>query len=712
MLSERSIPCGDGGGLRECVGVCCCTHHPGSDACRRPDAVGIVATGGAVVDHYFLRCACVIALCGPAAFNIVVAETSQTSSAAPAGPNDDSLDEIVVVANRAPEPLSKIGNSVTVLDQAAITASQLTVVSDLLQQTPGLTVARDGGVGQLTSVFIRGADSDQTAVVIDGVLMNDPSAPGGGYNFANLLTSDISRIEILRGAQSTLYGSQAMGGVINIETAEPTSPLGGGGTAEGGSHNTGYLTTNVGGKNQEWMWRVSGFWYGTSGIPAFDEQYGGTRLCASQIGGGTGLLRYDFTPDLQLDLRGYYTQARTDFDGFDTPTGNLGDDNEYGNNDQILGYAGLTLHSPDRTLANRIAFQYTYTNTRNYDPNAPANYGSPTTETFYGIGTNQREEYQGTWEMTPTVQAVFGAQHERSTIDTLSPEFPPVPPPLENYATIDSGYAQLQAQVAAGLTLTAGERYDRHSVYGGHADSQLAAAWVLNDGRTILRASFGQGFKAPSLYQLYSDYGNPALRPELAQSWDAGVEQHAWDGRLQLSATYFQTNSRDLIEFFDCTTPAGLCATDPYGYYANIARALARGVELQGALNATDRLSVAFNYTYTYTADKSPGSPTYDQELLRRPEDAANASVTYRWSSQWSTSAVARYAGPSFDEADTGGEVKLGGYVLLDLRTSYKLRERLELYARVENTTGKHYETAHEYGTLGRVAYAGVRANF
>ena len=359
-------------------------------------------------------------------------------------------------------------------------------------------------------------------------------------------------------------------------------------------------------------------------------------MCASQIGGGTGLLRYEFTPDLQLDLRGYYTQARTDFDGFDTPTGNFGDDNEYGMNDQILGYAGLTLHSPDRTLTNRIAFQYTYTNTRNYDPDAPANYGSPTTETFYGIGTNQREEYQGTWKLTPGVQAVFGAQHERSTIDTLSPEFPPVPPPLVNAATIDSGYAQLQAQVAAGLTLTAGERYDHHSVYGGHEDSQLAAAWVLNDSHTILRASFGQGFKAPSLYQLYSDYGNPALRPELAQSWDAGIERHAWNGRLQLSATYFQTNSRDLIEFFDCTMPAGLCATDPYGYYANIARALARGAELQAAFNATAQLSLALNYTYTYTADRSPGSPTYGQELLRRPEDAANASATYRWSSKWS----------------------------------------------------------------------------
>ncbi len=681
------------------------TRGPRLDVRRGPRSVVI---GGAVLNHHRLGRACAVACCAPFTIHIAGAQV-----APPAAPGDESLNEIVVVANREPEPLSRIGNSVTVLDQTAITASQFTVVSDLLQTTPGLTVSRNGGVGQFTSVFIRGAESDQTMVVIDGVPMNDPSAPGAGYNFANLLTGDVARIEILRGAQSTLYGSQAIGGVINIVTAEPTDPLGGGVTAEGGSHDTGYLTTNVGGKSEDWMWRVSGFWNGTSGIPAFDEQYGGTRLCASQIGGGTGLLRYDFTQDLQLDLRGYYTQARTDFDGFDTPTGNFGDDNEYAKNDQILGYAGLTLHSPDHAFTNRLAFQYTYTNTRNYDPNAPANYGSPSTETFYGIGGNQREEYQGTWEPMPRVQAVFGAQHERSTIDTLSPEFPPVPPPLENEVTIDSGYVQLQTQAAAGLTLTAGERYDHHSVYGGHSDSQLAAAWVLNDGRTILRASFGQGFKAPSLYQLYSDYGNPALRPELAQSWDAGIERHAWDGRLQLSATYFQSNSRDLIEFFDCTTTAGLCATDPYGYYANIARALARGVELQGALQTNDQLSFALNYTYTYTSDRSPGSPTYDEELLRRPEDAANASMTYRWSSKWSANAASRYAGPSFDDnSSTGAEVKLGGYVLFDLRTSYQLRDRIELYARVENAAGRHYETAYQYGTLGRVAYAGLRASF
>ncbi len=625
--------------------------------------------------------------------------------------SDASFDEVVVVANRMPEPLSKIGNSVTVLDAGAIKTSQEPVVADLLAQTPGLTFARTGGVGQPTSVFIRGAESGQTVVVIDGVQLNDPSTTGGGFDFQNLMTGDISRIEILRGAQSTLYGSQAIGGVINIVTAEPTAPLGAGLTAEGGSHDTGYGNASVGGKSDALMWRLSGNWYGTRGISSFDERLGGKLPNTSQIGGGSGRLRYDFTPELQVDFRGYYTQARTAFDGFDTPSFALGDDNEYGKSDQVLGYAGITLKSPDHAFTNRVAFQYTNTETRQYDPDAPANYFSPSTETFYGIGRNMREEYQGIWEISPRFQAVFGAQHERSTISTDSPAFDySGPDPLVNSATIDSGYAQLQGEVLAGLTLTAGGRYDKHDVFGGHSTGQFAAAWAINDGRTLLRASFGQGFKAPSLYQLYSNYGNRELRPEQANSWDAGIEQHVWDGRAVLSATYFSRDSSNLIGFFDCITPGPLCAAEPFGYYVNIARAAAHGVELQAAVNPGDALELSANYTLTDTEDRSPGAATYGNELPRRPKNAANVLATYRWPPRLSTTIGARYGGRSFD--DTANTVALGGYVLLDLKVSYAIMDRLEVYGRVDNATDKHYETAYRYGTYGRVAFAGLRANF
>lgn len=663
------------------------------------------------MNYRLLRFAFTGALC--ASFCLSIAQAD--SNAAQADTNGGSFDEIVVVANRAPEPLSKVGNSVTVLNDDAIKESQQTTVASLLAQTPGVTFARAGGVGQPTSVFIRGAESGQTVVVIDGVQLNDPSTTGGGFDFENLLTGGISRIEILRGAQSTLYGSQAIGGVINIVTGEPNGPFGGSVTAEGGSHDTGYVTANVGGKGDALLWRLSGNWYGSSGIPTFDARLGGKRLSASQIGGGSGQMRYDFSPDLQLDVRGYYSQARADFDGFDTPNAtppfSFGDDNEYGKTNQLLGYAGLTLKSPDRTFTNRVALQYTNSETRNFDPNAPANEFSPSTETFYGIGRNQREEYQGTWEITPRYQLVFGAQHERSTIQTDSPAFDySGPMPLDNAASIDSGYAQLQGEVIPGLTLTAGGRYDRHDVYGGHGTGQVAGAWAVNDGRTLLRASFGQGFKAPSLYQLYSNYGDKTLQPEQANSWDTGVEQHAWDGRLVLSATYFNLDSRDLITFLDCTTPRPLCATEPFGNYANVARAAAHGVELQAAANPNDALALTANYTLTDTQDRSLGSSTYGNELARRPKNTANFLATYRWPSRLSTAVGARYGGRSFDDA--ANAIALGGYVLLDLKVSYAIGSRLEVYGRIDNATDKHYESAYQYGTYGRVGFAGVRATF
>jgi vitamin B12 transporter len=454
------------------------------------------------------------------------------------------------------------------------------------------------------------------------------------------------------------------------------------------------------------MWRVAGSYYGSSGIPCFDQYLGGRRDCASQIGDGAAQVRYDVSPGLQLDLRGYLVSSRTDFDGYDTPTGEFGDDREYGKIQQGIGYAGLTWRSPDHALTHRLSVQYTGSETREFDPDAPANYGYPTTETFYGFGRNIREEYQGTWKLSDAGQVVFGAQNEHSTINTVSP-FSPF---LGAGVVVDSGYAQAQYEILQGLTLTAGGRYDHHDVYGGHGTGQFAAAWVLPDRDTVLRASFGQGFKAPALYQLYSSYGNRALRPEAANSWDAGLEHHLLQGRLVASATYFQRTSRDLISFFDCFTPSPLCATEPFGYYANIARSFARGVELVGALKATDRLSLTANYTWMNAEDRSQGSATYGNELPRRPAETGNAAVSYSWPFQLSTELALRYAAASFDDA--ANQIRLGGYVLFDFRTSLAISDHLQVYARVENLTDRHYEVAYQYGTFRRSAYIGARASF
>ena len=617
--------------------------------------------------------------------------------------------EVVVTATRYPLPIDQIGQSVTVLTTQDLRLDQETNVSDILARTPGVSFSRNGGPGETTSLTIRGAESAQTVVLIDGVKVNDPTDPGAGYDFANLITGDISRIEVLRGAQSTLYGSEAIGGVVNIITAEPTKPLEGDAQVEGGSFGTGYAKVGIGGKEDRFDWRIGAYYNSTDGVSAFDKAFGGKEDDGFHTAGVSARFRYDLTPTLQFDQRAYFTASRNEFDGFDNPTFTFGDDAEFGRTQQVVEYTGLNLSLFDGRLKNRLAFEYDGSDRRNEDPEQ-----ADTKFTFLAQGRATTVEYEGTYAIAPGYQMVFGAQSERSTINAQSPyyilNFGDLP--TKANVTDTSGYGQLTGEVIPGLTLTGGVRYDGNSSFGDHVTGQASAAYKLDDGNTILRASFGQGFKAPSLYQLYSEYGNGALRPETSNAWDAGIEQRFFSGRMVLQATYFGRETKNLIDFVNCPGPDPLCPSHLvfFGVYDNVARAEAEGIELQGTWRATDRLTVTANYTFDDTEDRSPGSDEADKQLARRPKNSANLDAGYLWPIKLRTDVAVRYAGDSFD--DDAHAVLLKSYTLLDLRAAYPLRDNLELYGRIENLTDQHYETTYQYGTLGRAAYGGVRVTF
>jgi len=644
----------------------------------------------------YLRYVSGIVLGASIVFTPLIAEATSSEN------NDPSLDEVVVVANRAPEPLSKVGNSVTVLDQQAIQDSQKVDMSSLLATTPGITFSRTGGPGNSTSVFIRGANSDHTVVLIDGVVMNDPSLTGGNFDFGNLLVGDVSRIEILRGAQSTLYGSQAIGGVINIVTAEPQPGLSADVQAEGGSLGTGMVKGGIGDKADNWSFRLGATYYATDSVPTLDKRYGGAGADPFHDTVVSGRATYDFTPDVQLDERAYWTQSRVFYDGYSPISFLLANYPQYEDVRELSDYTGLNFNFFDDRLKNRVAYEYTTTQHSDYNSAV-----DPITQSDSYRGDNSRVEYQGTWAVADGYQAVFGVQQEKSWIDTT-----PYAPAHADTGQVGE-YVQLQGEVISGLTLTAGERHDHYDTFGQHYTGQFAAAWSLPSS-TVLRASWSQGYKAPSLYQLYSPYGNSALRPETSTGGDTGVEQHLWNDRVSLSATYFLTHFTNLIEFEDCPG-SPLCATLGLdgGYYANFDRAKASGVELQASATLTPLLVVAANYSHIKTLDETPGSPTDGQQLYQRPEDAANLSVTYSWPHSIKTTVAGRYGGASFDQnfnAFPTATVRLGGYTLLDLRVSYDVSDKLELYARVDNATNKWYETVYQYGTWGRAAFFGLRA--
>ncbi len=640
-----------------------------------------------------------LALCAGAALLLSAAPAMAAEQLTDPG-QDPGVDELVVTATRTPVRLDKVGSSITILTLSDIRRSQVSGTTELLATTPGLTFSRNGAQGKTTSIYIRGAESDQTVVLIDGVKLNDPSSTGGGFNAANLLLGDIARIEVLRGAQSTLWGSQAIGGVINTITRTPTEAFEGSISGEGGSYKTAYLRAGVGGVTEKLLWRAAANYFTTDGVSAYalgKEDDGYRNVAAS------GRLRYNFTPDVSVDLRSVWSKGHTDIDNINS------DSPQFGETKELVAYAGLNVALFEGRFTNRLAFAYTDTDRVNFNP-LQAN----TRLTFDAAGRNDRVEYQGNLTLAEGYTVTFGAENERSRFRTASPSAAvPAPVARTGKADINGVYAQISLAPVKGLTLTGGVRRDDHSTFGAHAVGQVSAAWSLNDGATILRTSYGEGFKSPSLYQLYSEYGNTALNPEVAKSWDAGVEQGFFGGRLVGQATYFHRETNDLIIFVSCFGITGdpACASRPSGgYYNNVSKARAKGWELTLTAKPIDSLTIEANYTALAAQDLSPGSATFDRYLARRPKQAANVAVTYEWPFGLTTTVAARRAGSSFNNASNTQRLK--PHTLVDLKLSYPISDSIEIYARMENVFEQTYQTILNYGTLGQASYAGIRYRF
>jgi vitamin B12 transporter len=612
------------------------------------------------------------------------------------------LERVVVSANRIEQPLSSIGSSVTLIDAEQVRASQKLTISDLLATTPGITVSRNGGIGGSTQLRIRGAESDQTVVLIDGVKLNDPSSAGGGFNFANLLTGDYMHIEVLRGPQSTLWGSQAIGGVVNVVTTVPEGPLMAAYSAEGGERDSATVQARVESGGERFAWRVAGKYLTTDGISALDDSLGGAERDSYRNAGANirGLLRIN--ERISAELRSTYSRGRVEFDGF--PVSTLVDTREYGTTEELVSYAGVNATLFGGKLQNRLGFAYTDTDRENINPDSSV----PTT--FDATGRNERWEYQGTVTLSDALGGVFGVESERSELNTRSPtQRDPNPAALAHDARLDSVYAQLSFAPIDTLTLTAGLRYDDHDTFGSESTGGAALAWSATP-TTVVRASYGEGFKAPTLFQLFSEFGNEALAPERADAWDAGIEQHLLNDALVLSATYFGRDTDDMIDFASCFPAIDpRCATRPFGFYDNVAKTDAEGIELGLAARIGDRLRVDANYTDMETTNRAPGR-NFGLELPRRPGQTLNGEVTYIWPFRLTTTVAVTHAGRSFDDA--ANTVVLDAYTVVDLRAAFALRDNLELFGRLENAFDEEYETIARYGTTGRGVFVGVRQTF
>ncbi len=649
-----------------------------------------------------MTCKTMTALALLAALDVPVAAHADSSG--------DSGDTIIVSALRTPVDDTRVASSVTVLDADALALAQPIALTDVLDRTPGLSLARTGGYGEATSLRIRGADPAETVVVIDGMRVADPTATNGGFDISQLFTDDIARVEILRGPQSILWGSDAMGGVINVATVVPTRPLQADIAAEAGSHQTADAHAGIGGTSALVDWRVSGSVFSTEGIPTLT---GGTTPNGYTRQAASGTLTFHIASNVSLDLRGYWDSARNSYsDDYSLPTGAIyaGD---YGLVKQWTAYAGLNVVLMDGRFKNRISVQQDQTDNEDIDP-VNVLYGSPAL-TFVGHGKIRRYEYQGTLTAAQGIDLVFGAEREEQHMRTGSPYDAVMPYELfPEAASTNSVYGEARVTPFKGLTLNGGVRYDHQSQFGGNTVFSAGAVYTPDAGTTLLRATYDEGYKAPSLYQLYSDYGSTNLRPEHAKGWETGVQRWFFSKAVQLGATWWERHTTNLIDFAYCPYPITAsappaCLINGYGYYANVDKAQGRGLELTGQARIA-HLFADGNYSIVVNEDRTPGAVTYGDQLPRVPRHLFNADLGYDLPHGVTTSVAVRWSGASFDNAPAN--VVLASYALVDWRVEWKLQSGLTLFGRVENIGDKQYQTALGYNSLGRTAYFGVRSHF
>lgn len=619
----------------------------------------------------------------------------------------DTAELVVVSATRTPQPAARTGASISVITAADLKTRQTVVLTDVLAQVPGLSVSRNGGAGQTTTVFTRGAPDGQTLFLIDGVRIEDPSSTSQGPILQDLLVNNIERVEVLRGPQSTLYGSDAIGGVVDIfSRTGGDGPFALNASAEGGSFGTYHLNAAVNGTTDIVDYGAAVNWFGTDGTSAADSRNGNTESDGYRNLGATANVRVHVLDNVSADVRGYYVQARSSFDGFPPPTYSFKDTPEFGRDVLYAGYAGINVALFDGRLQNRFAVTGLSSNRRSFGNfDFFTNAFTPDIN-FFGKGGALRFEYQGTFDLDADNQIVVGAETQRTTLSTHSTF--DLTPLNQGRSNIDGYYGQWQTTLFDALTVTGGVRLDNDAEFGTHTSYKLNAAYQIADWGTVLRGNIGNGFKAPSLYQQFSDYSNPltALLPETANGWEIGVDQTLLDGRLKGSLTYFDRHTRNLIDFFSCfgvVSPACTLRAFAGGYYINVNRAISSGVEAEVTAVVTDGLEIKVNYTNLTATDPTTGLP-----LARRPHSSANAILTWAPADDWSLGGSVSYVGPRFNDAFAS--TRLDDSTVVNLFGAYKVTEQYELFGRVDNLFDDRSEPTAGYGRPGIAAYAGIRA--
>lgn len=567
----------------------------------------------------------------------------------------------------------------TVLDEAAIDRRAGSFALDAIATVPGVSVNQTGAFGGLAGVRIRGASSEQTLVLIDGAPVNDPSAPGGGFNAAFLDTADIARIEVLRGPQSTLWGADAIGGIISIETRRPADGAQTKAFAEAGS----FGAARAGGS---WAYGAPAFDVllsavaaGADGVSKAEARDGNPE--ADDYDSHTLSIRGGFSPlgPLRLEAFARRSDSRTEFDGFGLATG-VADSDDREETEETLAGGAARLASADGRARGVLSYSRTEIDRAFFANNA---------ESFAASGARETARLQIDLAPASWARLAAGAERETAQADGFG-----------GTRTI-AAFALGEITTDQGLILSAGLRQDDHDRFGEVLSTRLGAAF-RPDGPIGLRASWGEGFKAPTAFQLGFFFppaaaANIDLAPERAQGWDAAVTARTWGGLLTAELGWFHLETDDLIVFRG-------------GRYENQARAQSEGLEASAQVTAAPGLSFAAAYSFIDAINPETGAA---QAQIPRHAGFLEAQWAPR---RWIDAAVqARFNGEEPDlnfGAFPAADVENAAWTRIDASLRLRPAAGLEVYARADNIADEAYQDVFGYGVAGRSFTVGLRADF
>ncbi len=627
--------------------------------------------------------------------NNPVAEAMVNTPSAQVG---TALPEVVVTANRLDTPIGQVANSISVVTAQDIQNKQASTALDALQGVPGLTLLQNGAPGENSSIFIRGADAGHTLVLMDGIPLNNPISTDREFdNLDQLFTDDISQIEVVRGPLSTVYGTNATAGVINIITQQYSGPTKGSVLLEGGTYDTLREAATASGGSGQGNFNLSVSRFETDGFPSADKSFGNT--VNNPDSNTTASLRLGILPLSNLDSSffGRYVHSLTNVDA---NGGAFGDDPNY-LLDETQWVAGnqtkLKLFNGDWEQVLSVS----YMDDMQKFSDIFSSYPDSHQEQGVYEGQTAQLNWQNNiklWTGETLVAGIQGQQEWGREDDTADYGYGPSETLIGQTMTTGSYFLESQTALIDRLFATLGGRLDAISSFGSQWTYRGAVAYYVPGLETKLKVTYGTGFKAPSLYQLYSPYGDPELKAENSQGWDAGFEQDVEKGKLGFGATYFHNDFNNLIEYDDDTN-----------LYGNVAKATTEGWETYVSSKPIQNLELRANYTYTWAFDANSG-----EQLPRRPQNQAGFSANYHWKAVKLGFDVL-YVG---DRPDTGFAgytpfpVTLPSYTLVNLMVSYQLDPTINLYGRIHNLFNENYEEVYGYGTAGQSFYAGTKVSF